>query len=156
KRKKCLYHVDIMGDRIWRWMPGKGREVVLEPSMKANGMTFDREARLVVAGWSGRRVFRMETDGSVTLLATHYEGKRISTPNDIVVRSDGVIFWTEMQNGLIIPGMEGDDLQRHLDWQGVFRLSPDGKLKPMVTDFHGPNGLAFSPDEKRLYVNDTA
>jgi gluconolactonase len=61
-----------------------------------------------------------------------------------------------MQNGLVIPGMEGEDLQRYLDWQGVFRLTPDGELKPMATDFSGPNGLAFSPDEKRLYVNDTA
>ena len=71
------------------------------------------------------------------------------------MKSDGTIYWTEMQNGLLIPGMEGDDVQRYLDWQGVFRLTADGTLTPMVTDFAGSNGLAFSPDEKRMYVNDT-
>jgi gluconolactonase len=118
-------------------------------------MTLDHQGRLVIAGWSSRNVWRLERDGSLISLASRYEGKKISSPNDIVVKSDGTIYWTEMQNGLLIPGMEGDDVQRYLDWQGVFRLTADGTLTPMVTDFAGSNGLAFSPNEKRMYVNDT-
>lgn len=155
RRKKVLYFVDIVGDKVLKWTPGVGVETVLAPSGHLNGMTFDHDGRLVIAGWSSRNIWRLEHDGSLVSLASRYEGMKISSPNDIVVKSDGSIYWTEMQNGLLIPGMEGEDCQRYLDWQGVFRLSPDGVMTPMVQDFDGSNGLAFSPDEKLMYVNDT-
>ena len=156
RRNEQLMWVDIIGNRIWRWRPGIGREVVMEPTGHANGMTFDREGRLVVAGWSARKVWRVEKDGSITTLASHYQGKRINTPNDIVVRSDGSIYWTDSVTGLIIPGMVAEDTQQYLDFHGVFRLSPDGKeITVIVDDDVCPNGIAFSPDESLLYVNNS-
>ncbi len=96
----------------------------MRPSAHANGMCFDREGRLLVAGWGGRTVFRFETDGSVVTLASHYEGKKINSPNDIVVRSDGQIYFTDSPGGMLNVGMVGDDLQKYLDIQGVFRITP--------------------------------
>src|SRR5712664_3799301 len=116
RRDGTFLWVDIVGDTIHRWKPGVGAEVFIRPSTKANGLTFDKEGRLCVAGWASRSVWRVERDGSVTTLASHYGGKRINSPNDIVVRSDGAIYFTD---------------------------SPY------------PNGLAFTPDESVLYVNDT-
>lgn len=120
-------------------------------------MTYDRQGRLVVAGWASRTVWRMEHDGSIVTRASHYQGKKINTPNDIVVKSNGAIFWTDPPMAMYIPGMAGDDVQRYLDFIGVFRLSPDGStLTPVADDFVNPNGLAFSPDESLLYINDTS
>ena len=155
RRKKQLFWTDIIGDKIWTWKPGIGSEVVLHPSQHANGMTFDREGRLVIAGWGKRTVWRLERDGSLTTLASHYESKKLNSPNDIVVRSDGTIYWTDSPGGLVIPGMVGDDLQRYLDMQGVFRLSRNGTVHLAIDDCVYPNGLAFTPDEKQLYVNDS-
>ena len=156
RRTGELYFVDILGNTIWKWKPGVGREVVVQPSGYADGMTFDREGRLIVAGWSARTVWRMEKDGSIKTLVSHYKGKKINTPNDIVVKSDGSIYWTDSRGGLLIPGMVPEDCQQYLDCQGVFRLSPDGKKVDLVIeDCESPNGLAFTPDEKVLYVNDT-
>lgn len=156
-REGCLLWTDIVGDKILKWVPGEGVRVVLSPSGHANGMTLDREGRLVVAGWGARTVWRMEPDGSIVTLASEYQGKKINTPNDIVVKSDGSIYWTDPSGALFIPGMCGEDVQRYLDFHAVFRLSPDGStLTPVADDFESPNGLAFSPDESLLYVNDTA
>jgi gluconolactonase len=155
-RHGYLLWVDIVGDSIWKWTPGKGREIFLRPSGKANGMTYDRQGRLVVAGWASRTVWRMEPDGSIVTLASHYQGKKLNTPNDIVVKSDGAIYWTDPPGALYIPGMAGEDVQRYLDFIGVFRLAPDGStLMPVADDFVNSNGLAFSPDESLLYINDT-
>jgi gluconolactonase len=156
-RQGSLLWVDIVGDTIWKWIPGKGTEILLRPSGKANGMTYGRQGRLVVAGWASRTVWRMEHDGSIVPLATHYQGKKINTPNDIVVQSDGAIYWTDPPMAMYIPGMAGDDVQRYLEFIGVFRLAPDGAtLTPVADDFINPNGLAFSPDESLLYINDTS
>jgi gluconolactonase len=156
-RESYLLWVDIIGDTIWQWRPGSGTSIFLRPSGKANGMTYDEQGRLVVAGWASRTVWRVEHDGSIVILASHYQGKKINTPNDIVVKSDGAIYWTDPPNAMYIPGMAGEDLQRYLDFIGVFRLSPDGKaLTPVADDFENPNGLAFSPDESLLYINDTS
>src|SRR5687767_15497242 len=76
-RENAFYFVDIVGDTIFRWTPGKGREVVIRPSMKANGLTFDAQGRLLVAGWASRSIWRVEADGSITTLATHFEGKKL-------------------------------------------------------------------------------
>ena len=155
-REGALYWTDIIGNTIWKWAPGVGKSVVLRPSGKANGMTFDKQGRLIVAGWTNRTVWRMELDGSIVPLATHYDGKKIGTPNDIVVKSDGAIYFTDPPGGVGIVEMEGEDLQQYLDYSGVYRLEPDtGKLTLLTKDVPGCNGLTFSPDEKVLYINDT-
>lgn len=156
KRTRQLFFVDILGNTIYKWKPGVGREVVMHPSGYADGMTLDREGRLIVAGWSSRNVWRLEKDGSQTMLATHFEGKKINAPNDIVMKSDGAIYFTDPAGGMMIPGMIAEDCQQYLDFNGVFRISPDGKaLTKVVHEGETPNGLAFSPDENILYVNDT-
>lgn len=154
KRAKALYFTDIIGDAIWKFTPGAGLATVLFPSEHANGMTLDREGRLVVCGWGGRTLFRFEKDGSRRTLATQYAGKKLNSPNDVVVKSDGYIYFTDPPGGLFNVGHVGSDLQRYLEVQPVFRLSPDGReLTIVTTDFVYPNGLCFSPDEKILYVN---
>jgi gluconolactonase len=156
RRNGCLYFTDIVEDTIWRWTPGIGKEMAVHPSGHADGMTIDHEGRLLVAGWASRSVWRREADGSLLPLVTHYQGTKINTPNDIVMHSSGAIYWTDGDGAFYIPGMESHDLQRYLDFNAVFRLSPDGRdLTPIITDFTFPNGLVFSPDEKLLYVNDT-
>ncbi len=155
RRQKRFLWVDIIGDTIWEWSPGVGKKVFMHPSSHANGMTFDRQGRLVVAGWSARTIWRVEDDGSVVTIASRYQGKKFNSPNDIVVRSDGTVYWTDSVGGLAIPGMVGEDLQRQLDFQGVFCLTPRGEVKLVVEDTVYPNGLCFNPDESILYVNDT-
>jgi gluconolactonase len=153
-RGSQLFFTDIIGDTIWKWKPGAGLEPVLRPSRKANGMCLDLENRLVVAGWGGRTVFRIEHDGSRTTLAERWEGKKLNSPNDIVVKSDGSIWFTDPPGGLFNVGMVDQDLQKYLDTQPVFRIAPDGGSMSVVTeDFVYPNGLCFSPDEKLLYAN---
>ncbi len=154
RRGGQLFYTDICGDAIWHWSPQGGQESVLKPSSHANGMTLDLQGRLVVAGWGGRTVFRFEQDGLRTTLASHYDGKKLNSPNDIVVKSDGAIYFTDPPGGMLNPGMVGSDLQQYLDFQGVFRISPDGQeLKLVNSEFVYPNGLCFSPDEKLMYVN---
>lgn len=163
RRDGSFFWVDIVGDTIYRWQPGRNAEAFIRPSGKANGLTFDREGRLCVAGWASRTVWRVEADGSIKTLASHYQGKKINSPNDIVVRSDGSIYFTDSPGALINVGMAAQDLQQYLDFQGVFRIAPDGgtdagaggALDAVVTDTVYPNGLVFAPDESVLYVNDT-
>lgn len=153
-RGRQLFYTDIIGDTIWRWRPGAQPEPVLRPSRKANGLALDLERRLVVAGWGGRTVFRIEPDGSRTTLASHWRGRKLNSPNDVVVKSDGAIYFTDSHGGLLNVGMVTDDLQKYLDIQGVYRIAPGAREPELVTDeFVYPNGLCFSPDEKLLYVN---
>ncbi len=155
-REGLLYFVDILGDTIWKWTPGVGESVFLRPSGKANGMTYDRAGRLVVAGWSSRNVWRMEHDGVIMPLALEYGGQKLNTPNDLVVKSDGSIYFTDATGGLSIVGMEVDDIQQYRESAAVFKLVPGtGELTLLTTEIPGCNGLAFSPDESILYVNDT-
>lgn len=154
-RQEALVFTDIRGDRILRWTAGGELETIYSPSGKANGLTLDHQGRLLVAGWGSRTVWRLEPDGSATVLASRHDGKKLNTPNDIVVKSDGTIWWTDMAGGLFIPGMCTDDVQRYLDFEGLFRIDPDGSVTLLVEDFQGPNGLCFSPDESLLYVNET-
>ncbi len=155
-RESALYWTDIIGNTIWKWNPGVGKNIVLRPSGKANGLTFDKEGRLLVAGWSNRTVWRMALDGSITPLATHYRGKKLGTPNDIVVKSDGAIYFTDPPGGMGIVEMEGEDLQQYLEYSGVYRLNAEtGELTLLTDEVPGCNGLVFSPDESLLYINDT-
>ncbi len=151
-----LVWTDIIGDTIWKWTPGQGTSILMRPSGKADGMTYDHQGRLVVAGWSSRTVWRMEPDGSTTTLASHYQGKKLNTPNDIVVKSDGSIYFTDPSNGIRNTGMECYDIQKYIDYEAVFRLDlADGSLTLLLDDMINPNGLCFSPDESLLYINDT-
>jgi gluconolactonase len=154
-RVGCLLFSDIIGNRIYRWTPGAGVSVWREPSGMSNGLTLDREGRLCACEHGNRRVSCTEADGTVTLLAERFEGKRLNSPNDLVFRSDGTLFFTDPPYGLTPPyGMEGQ--QAELDFHGLFRLTPAGTLIPDCKDFDRPNGLSLSPDERILYVADTS
>jgi len=149
-----LLFSDIPSNRIvcWRALP-EGPELTTfrTPSGNSNGLTLDRSGRLVACEHSGRRVSRLEADGSVTVLADRYQGARLNSPNDVVVRSDGSVYFTDPPYGLR-NATEG----KELPYNGVFRLTPEGELLLVADDFERPNGLAFSPDETVLYVDDTA
>jgi gluconolactonase len=155
KRTQELFWVNIVGDSIWKWKEGVGKTQVMNPSYKADGMTFDQEGRLVVAGWSWRRVWRLEHDGSITTLCSEFDGKTLNSPNDIVVKSDGSIYFTDPTGGLYNVEMHGNDIQRYIDYNGVYRISPDGNTTLVTKDFTYPNGLAFNADESLLYINDS-
>ena len=142
-----LLFSDIPNSRIHRWHDG-ALGVYREPSGGSNGLTLDLSMRLLACEHDNRRVSR-ERDGVVEPVATHYEGKRLNSPNDIVVRSDGRIFFTDPPYGIT-------EDQRELPFNGVFTLSTSGDLRLLATDFDRPNGLAFSPDERTLYIADTA
>jgi gluconolactonase len=117
----------------------------------SNGLTLDAEGRLTINQHGNRRVVRQEKNGQFTVLADHYDGKRLNSPNDLVYKSDGALFFTDPPFGL--PKFF-DDPRKELPYSGVFRVSPDGKdVKLLTTDLKGPNGIAFSPDEKYLYVD---
>jgi gluconolactonase len=119
-----------------------------KPSGNSNGLIFDRSLRLVACEHGNRRVSRTEADFAVIALAERFQGKRINSPNDLVERSDGSIYFTDPPYGV-----EAKD--RELDFQGVYRVAPDGQLTLVASDFEKPNGLAFSPDEQTLYVDDS-
>jgi gluconolactonase len=118
----------------------------------SNGLTLDRQGRLTINQHGNRRVVRMEKNGQLTVLADHYDGKRLNSPNDLVYKSDGALYFTDPPFGL--PKFF-DDPRKELPYSGVYRVSPDGKkVQLLTTDLKGPNGLAFSPDEKYFYVDD--
>ena len=148
-----LLFSDIRRNRIVRFrMRSEGPEITTyrSPSGNSNGLTVDRSGRLIVCEHSGRRVTRTEVDGSVSILAERYDGRRFNSPNDVVVRSDGSIYFTDPSFGLGSPPK-----WKELSFNGVYRITPDGELVLLADDFEMPNGLAFSPDEDILYINDT-
>ena len=149
----CLLFSDIPNDRVVRYTPGSGITTYRQPSNHANGHTRDREGRLVSCEHGTRRVTRTETDGRITVIADAYEGKRLNSPNDVVVASDGAIWFSDPHYG-IASDYEGFRGEQELPCH-VYRVDPDGSMAAMLTDFNGPNGLAFSPDGRRLYVADT-
>lgn len=150
---------DIIGDQMFRWFPGKnGKSGTIssfrKPSNMANGNTYDQDGRLLTCEHAKSRVIREEADGSKSILATHYRGKELNSPNDIVVKSDGWIYFTDPPSGR--SAEYGIAREQELDFQGFFRMDPDGKnLELLADDFERPNGLCFSSDESRLFVNDT-
>ncbi|WP_208024391.1 SMP-30/gluconolactonase/LRE family protein [Amycolatopsis pithecellobii] len=150
-----LLFSDIPGDVRRRWDPS-GVVEVARPARKGNGLTYDRELNLLVCEHVTSCVARYGQDGTRSELATHFEGRELNSPNDIVVRSDGSIYFTDPRYGRM-PGY-GVERAPELGFQGVYRIPPGGGDLQLLVDrtmFTAPNGLCFSPDENRLYVNDT-
>ncbi|MBX3051529.1 MAG: SMP-30/gluconolactonase/LRE family protein [Caldilineaceae bacterium] len=159
-----LLFSDIPANRIYRWTADGGAQVWREPTGNSNGLTLDREGRLIACEHSGRRVSRTEADGTVTAIASHFpsagsgdvlslskghpNGGRLNSPNDVVVKSDGVVYFTDPPYGI-------KPEEREQPVNGVYRILNDGTLELLVEDFDRPNGLAFSPDESILYIDDS-
>jgi gluconolactonase len=173
-----LFFADITSNSIRRWTPGKGVSIFLQPSgykgtdhygtePGSNGMTADARGRLTVAGHAQRDIFRFDTldpAGPFTILADTYQGKRLNSPNDVVYKSDGSLYFTDPPYGLRT--QKDDDPEKQLNVNGVYRIpnaltqkpgAPPAreKLQLVVSDLARPNGIAFSPDEKYLYVNNS-
>lgn len=142
-----LLFSDIPADTIYKWTPNHQVSVFRQPAGHSNGNTLDRQGRLISAEHE-RRITRTAKDGTVVTLADRYNGKRLNSPNDVVVKSDGSIYFTDPPYGI-------SSQQEELGFYGVYRLAPNGKLTLLNKQMVRPNGLAFSPDEKKLYVSDS-
>ena len=153
---RCLIWSDIPNNRLMRWSETSNAvDVFRADSNFANGNTRDRQGRLVSCEHRTRRVTRTEPDGSVTVLAERYQGKRLNSPNDVVVKSDGTVWFTDPTYG-ISAAYEGGKAVSELGGNHVFRFDPrNGNLTIVADDFRQPNGLAFSPDENLLYIADS-
>ncbi|MFC7986405.1 SMP-30/gluconolactonase/LRE family protein [Streptomyces sp. NPDC057336] len=147
---------DIPNDRILRWDEATGTVGVFRsPAGHSNGNTLDRRGRLVTCEQGNRRVTRTEADGTVTVLADRYDGKRLNSPNDSVVRSDGTVWFSDPDFG-IISDYEGHRAESEIGACNVYRVDPvSGRVRLAADGFDGPNGVILSPDEKRLYVSDS-
>ncbi|MFZ7091995.1 SMP-30/gluconolactonase/LRE family protein [Primorskyibacter sp. 2E233] len=149
---ECLLFSDIPSQRIMRYSDREGLSVYRAGSQFNNGNTRDRQGRLIGCRHGARDVVRTEFDGTLTVLADSYDGKRLNSPNDVVVSSDGAVWFTDPTYG-ILSSFEGHEAPREQAANHVFRLDPvTGTLAPVVSDFVQPNGLVFSPDERRLYI----
>jgi gluconolactonase len=157
-----LLFSDVVKNRIYKWKEGVGESIVLDPSgytgaapfagpePGSNGLALDPAGRMVFAQHGDRRISRREPDGRIVPLVERYQGRRINSPNDLVFRSNGDLYFTDPPFGL--PGTF-DDSAKELPFQGVYRLSPDGMLTLLTSELRAPNGIAFSPDERTLYVS---
>lgn len=149
-----LIFSDIIGNVQHHWSQRDGVSVFRQPSNMANGNTFDRQGRLLTCEHATSRVTRMDRDGRVEVLAAHYDGRELNSPNDIVVRGDGAIYFTDPTSGRT--ARYGVERPQQLPFQGVYRIDPiDQSLALLVDDFVLPNGLCFDLHERRLFVNDT-
>lgn len=145
--KKTLVFSDIPNSKLMQWREGEGLSV-FRPSEQSNGNILDLEGRLISCQHAARNLVRTDADGSITVLADKFDGKRFNSPNDVAVRSDGTLWFTDPPWGLTGPA----DLPGH--W--VFKFDPaTGKVEPVVKDLAMPNGINFSPDESRIYIADT-
>ncbi len=160
---RYLLFSDIPANAVVKWRDQNGTSLFLKSSgysgsapfegrePGSNGLTFDAAGRLVLCQHGDRRIARLEQDGRLTILADRYEGKRLNSPNDLVFHSNGDLYFTDPPFGL---PKAFDDPTKELPFQGVYRLKPDGALTLVIQDRKAPNGIAFSPDEKILYVTD--
>ena len=139
------YFVDLRRSLLLRWSSGHEAAAVREDTGEGNGLTCDRQGRLLMCEGGHRRVTRMEPGGTLTTLADRWQGKRLNRPNDVVCRADGSVYFTD-------PGLRVPPEERELESSPVFRVAPDDTLMLATTDCEYPNGLAFSPDEQILYV----
>jgi gluconolactonase len=152
-RERHLIFSDMPGDHMRKWHADGSISTFRKPSNKANGNVYDADGRLVTCEHATSRVTRTELCGALTTLASHWQGKALNSPNDLVVRRDGTIYFSDPTYGR----MEhyGVPREPELGFRGVYRIGADGSLDLLVDDFGQPNGLCFSLDEKRLFVNDT-
>lgn len=152
---RYLLWSDIPNNRIMRWDETDGSvSIFRQPSNNANGHSVDRHGRLVSCEHLARRVTRTEHDGRITVIADQFEGKRLNSPNDVVVKSDGSVWFTDPSYGIMMD-YEGDRADSQIGACHVYRVSPDGQVTIAADDYAKPNGLAFSPDESLLYIADT-
>ena len=143
-----LLFTDIPANIVYRWEPGGQTLAYVKPSGNANGLTFDKQGNLLACEHGGRRISRMGADRSMNTVADSYDGKKLNSPNDIVCHSSGRIYFTDPPYGIDPdPGEQGCN--------GVYCINTDGTVNRLFDDFGRPNGLALSPDESLLYVNDT-
>lgn len=142
-----LIFSDIPANTIYQWTPEEGTSVFLEASGHSNGLRTDNQGRLLLAQHDGQ-IGRLTQNGEVEPLVEEYEGKRLNSPNDLDVASDGSIYFTDPPYGV-------DEEERELDFSGVYRFSSDSTLTLLTDEFSRPNGICLSPDESRLYVNDS-
>jgi len=159
-----LLFSDVPNNSIFKWKAAEGLTLFLKPSgytgtepfqgrePGSNGLAFDKQGRLVFCQHGDRRISRLEKDGTKTVLVERYRGKRINSPNDLVFKSNGDLYFTDPPFGL---PASFDDPKRELDFCGVYRLAKNGKLTLLTKEVQAPNGIAFSPDEKMLYVADS-
>ena len=155
---RTLLFSDLPNDRMLQWVEGIGTREFRGPGAcnYSNGNTRDREGRLITCEHGTRRVTRTELDGRITVLAERYQGKRLNSPNDVVVKSDGTIWFTDPSYG-ILNDYEGYKAESEIGACNVYRLDPDDRALTIVAgDFVRPNGIAFSPDEKLLYIADSS
>lgn len=153
-RDGFLIFSDIPASKIYRYNGNGDVSVFREDSGNSNGLTFDPQGRLVACEHGNRRVSRTLADGSIVTLADSYQGKRLNRPNDVVVRSDGVVYFTDPNYGKN-PGERMDASETEQPCNGVYRILTDGTIERLADDFERPNGLAFSPDEAILYIDDS-
>jgi YD repeat-containing protein len=149
-RDGYLLFSDVQGNRIIKWTDQNQTETYRQPSGNSNGLAFDAQGRLVACEHLNRRISRTDLTGNVETLADRYQGKRLNSPNDLAIKSDGSIYFTDPPLGI-------SSGQQELGFNGLFRISPEGDLTLLASDFGAqpsPNGLAFSPDETKLYVAD--
>ncbi len=142
-----LLFSDIPANTVYKWTPGEGAEMYLKPSGHSNGLAYDREGNLLLAQHDGL-VSRLSSSKNLTVVVDNYNGKRLNSPNDLAIKSDGSIYFTDPPFGV-------SDEDKELDFSGVYRYSEDNGLQLLIDDFDLPNGIVFSPDESRLYVNDS-
>jgi gluconolactonase len=164
RKDNYLLFSNIPDNAIVKWQEGKPAEVFLKPSgytgskpfegrePGTNGLTYDAQGRLTMCEHGDRRITRLESDGKKSTLADKFEGKRLNSPNDLIFKSNGDLYFTDPAWGL--PKTFGDPA-KELDFCGVYRLSKDGKLTLLTKELKAPNGIAFSPDEKKLYVTES-
>ena len=151
--KGYLLFSDVPPGIVYKWTPKDGATVYRNPSFHSNGLTFDRQGRFYACESEGR-VSRTDAKGVRTVIAERYQDKNLNSPNDIVVKSDGSVYFSDPTYGLTPPNVPVAR-SAQLDFRGVYRISPNGDLTLLSREFGQPNGLAFSPDEKRLYVDDS-
>ncbi|MCP4166242.1 MAG: SMP-30/gluconolactonase/LRE family protein [Chloroflexi bacterium] len=151
----CLIFSDIPANKMYRLSADEDISIFRDPSHNANGNTLDRQNRILTCEHATSRVTRQNVDGSIEVLASHFGDKELNSPNDIIVRADGSIYFTDPPYGRV--ERVGVPRSQQLDFQGVYRLDPvSNDLSLLIDDFDKPNGLCFSVDERRLFVDDTA
>lgn len=162
RKESYLLFSDVPNNSVIKWQEGKGTSVFLKPSgytgkapfgglePGSNGLTFDHDGLLILAQHGNRRIARLEKNGKQTTLVDRFQGKKINSPNDVVLRSNGDLYFTDPPFGL---PKSFDDPRKETPFQGVYKYSKDGKLALLTREIKAPNGIAFSPDEKRLYIS---